>query len=449
MKKILFIVIVLFFEGVSATAQPGYIYTIAGTGVPGYSGDGGPATDAKLHRLQGIVTDDAGNIYVSDANHNVIRKVNAAGIISTIAGTDTMGYAGDGNPATTARMKVPTGMVIDAAGNLYVAEQTNQVVRKIDASGIISTYAGNGATGFSGDGGLAVSASLKQPKWLTKDGAGNIYIGGVVTSAVRKVNTSWIISTIAGIDIIGFTGDGGMATNAKLTVSGLVSDAAGNIYAADMPNNRIRKIGTDGIIRTIAGNGTASNTGDGGAASAATLYQPMAMAADAWGNVFVACGQVVRRIDITGTITTVAGSDSAGYTGDGGPATNARITPSALAVDGSGNLYIADMIRGVVRKVISPYLGLKESSETAGPSVFPNPNRGVFTVRTGSGIAEGEVTIRVVDMAGKIVHKQQANVKNSSDLLPIEPSEPLTPGLYLLQVFTQKETVTAPFSVVQ
>ena len=330
------------------------ITTFAGSMATLYGGDGGSATTALLNMPSGVAVDASGNMYIADQGNNRVRKVSASGVITTIAGVGYPGSSGDGGPATNAPC-TPAGIALDGAGNVYIADRASNCVRKINTSGIISKVAGNGVVGFTGDGVAATATALSAPSAVAVDGAGNIYIADAGNSRIRKVNTSGIITTVAGMGASTFGGDGGAATDAALhNPTGIALDAAGNIYIADELNARIRKINTSGIISTIAGDGTFGFGGDGGAATAAEFYQPYGVAVDASGNVFVAdqVNNRLRKINTSGIITTVGGSAGGGFTGDAGPATAARLSmPSAVAVDATGNMFIADQNNNRIRRI--------------------------------------------------------------------------------------------------
>jgi hypothetical protein len=349
--------------GLRAAAQmqlvPG-VTTVAGNGTAGYSGDGGPATSGELNRTEGVATDSAGNLYIADWQNNRVRKVDAGtGVITTVAGNGTAGFSGDGAAATSATLKGPTGVVVDSAGNLYIADQANNRVRKVDAgTGVITTVAGNGTAGFSGDGGLATNAAMFSPTDLTFDSAGNLYISDNANSRIRKVAVgTGVITTYAGNGTAGFAGDGGAATSAALNApAGIVIDSAGNLYIADVSNNRIRKVAAGtGVITTYAGNGTAGFAGDGGAATSAQFNTPARVALDKVGNLFIADqgNNRVREVFLgTGIITTVAGNGTAGFSGDGGPGTAAAFdAPLGIAIDNAGSLYISDFYNNRIRKL--------------------------------------------------------------------------------------------------
>ena len=335
----------------------GVISTVAGTGVASYSGDGGPATSAALNNPEGVLADSAGNVYIADSRNSRVRKIAPNGIISTIAGNGTDAYPSDGVPATNTSLVSPAGMALDATGNLYVAQESWSRIRKINTAGIISTVAGSNSTnGFSGDGGPAASASLYDPRDVAMDAAGSLYIADSQNNRIRKVTPDGTISTLAGNGSFHSSGDGGPATGASLdTPVGVAVDAAGNIYIADEDSSRVRKVtaGAGGLISAVAGNGTPSFSGDGGPASAAAIFTPAGAAVDAAGNVYIvdSGNDRIRKVTTGGTISTVAGGGT--QDGDGIPATSARMAPTAMAVDVSGNLYIADSGTRRIRKVSS------------------------------------------------------------------------------------------------
>ncbi|OJJ19190.1 hypothetical protein BKI52_20475 [marine bacterium AO1-C] len=338
----------------------GKITTLAGTGESGVSGDGGPAISAKLGNIKGMALDAQGNIYLT-INEYYIRKITAAnGVITTIAGTGVSGFSGDGGPATAAQVNRMEGIIVDASGNIYFAD--NRRVRKIDGvTGIITTIAGTGNNGFSGDGGLATAAQLSQIYGITLDTQHNIYIADRSNRRIRKIDANTgIITTIAGNGNSSFAGDGGLATAAQISSpDGVVVDAAGNVYIADNGNARIRKVdATTGIMSTIMGNGGSGFTGEGGAATAAGA-EPYRMALDPQGDIYFTDDHYtyVGKVEAsTGFLIRVAGNGSSGYTsgywGDGGLATSAGLaSPRGITRDAVGNLYIADMSNHRVRKI--------------------------------------------------------------------------------------------------
>ena len=338
------------------------IYTVAGNGIAGYSGDGSSADSARFTSPTAVVVDALGDFYVADAGNNVIRKVSRSGIITTIVGNGTSGYSGDGGQATQATLNNPTSIVFDQKGNLYIADAGNNVIRMVSTSGVITTVAGNDTIGYSGDGGQATLASLNTPGQIAIDALGNLYIADIGNNAIRKVDINGIINTIAGSDSAGYRGDGGLATSARLnSPSGVAIDATGNIYIADYGNHVVRKINPQGIINTIAGNGTLSYGGDGGPATLASLSSPASITLDTVGNIYIAdlWNNVIRRINTNGIINTVAGNfnNTNNYSGDWGPAIEAGLyEPIDVAFDNVGNMYIADEGNNVIREVTYVYV---------------------------------------------------------------------------------------------
>jgi sugar lactone lactonase YvrE len=332
------------------------ITTIAGNGTAGSGGDGGPATSAAINGPSATAIDAAGNIYIADAYASRVRKIDTTGTISTIVGNGICNFAGDGGPAKSAMVCQPYGVAVDNAGNVYVADTYNYRIRKINSSGIISTIAGNGTATFSGDGGPSVNAAVNAPSGLTVDAAGNIYIADAGNYRVRKINSSGIISTIAGNGVAGFSGDGGPAVNASFSTTYSVAvDPAGNIYISDIYNGRIRKVNTAGIVSTIGGNGVVGFSGDGGPATSAQISNPYGITVDAAGNIYIAdtYNNRVRLItSSSGIISTIAGTGVGGFSGDGGAPTSAQLfDPYGVTVDGMGNIYVADINNQRVRKL--------------------------------------------------------------------------------------------------
>jgi sugar lactone lactonase YvrE len=381
----------------------GVISTVAGSGSQTFSGDNGPATSAGISSPQGVIVDAVGNFYFSDVNNQRIRKV-AGGVITTIAGNGTDAYSGDGGPATGAELNLPQGVAVDNLGNLYIADTNNHGIRKV-TNGIITTFAGTGACNFSGDNGLAASAILCQPQGVSADANGNIFIadtgnarirevsGGVITTVagnggtsffgdngpatsaqinspqgvlalggsppsfyiadgstrVRKV-VSGIINTFAGNGAPTFAGDNGLATNASLFAPTAIAFNGGDFYIADSGSERIRKVSSSNIITTVAGNGNVI-LGDGGPAISAGFNRPTGVAVDSAGNLFITdlAHQRVREV-ANGLITTIAGTGTLGFSGDGGPATSASVyNPAGIAVDTFGNIFFADSQNNRIR----------------------------------------------------------------------------------------------------
>ncbi|GJQ58203.1 MAG: hypothetical protein SCALA701_10040 [Candidatus Scalindua sp.] len=342
-------------NGLNPTVAEEAISTIAGEGTGGYSGDGGYALNSQVNKPYGTVVDASGNLYISDYSNHRIRKVDTSGVITTVAGNGTNGYSGDGGPAVDAQLWNPTGVAVDLSGNLYIADFYNNRIRKVDTSGVITTVAGNGSWGYSGDGGPAVDAKRYYPSGVVLDASGNLYIADRYNHRIRKVNTAGIIITVAGNGTYGYSGDGGLALDAQLYYpSGVVVDTTGNLYIADRNNNRIRKVDATGVITTAAGNGAYGYSGDGGPADAAQLYNPSGVSVDVIGNLYIADynNHRIRKVDTAGVITTVAGTGTRDYSGDGGPADGAQLyNPTGVTVAVSGNIYIADYNNHRIRKI--------------------------------------------------------------------------------------------------
>jgi trimeric autotransporter adhesin len=344
------------------TKSTDIITTVAGDGSYGDKGDGGLATSARLNYPNGIAIDASGNIYIADTDNHRIRMVTkSTDIITTVAGDGSSGFSGDGGLATSARLYYPQGVGIDVSGNIYIADTRNNRIRMVTKStGIITTVAGDGSYDFSGDGGLATSARLDYPYGIAIDASGNIYIADTYNNRIRMVTKSTgIITTVAGNGTAGFSGDGGLATSARLNYLNVVFvDASGNIYIADTNNHRIRMVTkSTGIITTVAGDGSSgySSVGDGGLATSTRLHNPRGVAIDASGNIYIAdtYNNRIRMVtESAGIITTVAGNRTVGFSGDGGLATSARLDyPYGNAIDASGNIYIADTDNNRIRMV--------------------------------------------------------------------------------------------------
>ncbi|HSY35669.1 MAG TPA: hypothetical protein VK814_07970 [Acidobacteriaceae bacterium] len=319
------------------------VTTVAGSGQDGNSGDGGPATSAKLNSIYGMALDSTGNIYIADAASEVIRKVTVStGIITTVAGTGSGGYSGDNGPAVSAQLNFPFGIAIDSANNLYIADRGNNVIRKVTAStGIITTIAGNGSAAFSGDGGLAALASLYGPENIAIDASGNLFVADFENSRIREISaSSGIITTVAGGGKS--TAEGVAATSATISPDCVAIDNSGNLYLCNRDIEGIQKVAlSTGLLSLVAGNGTYGETGNGGPATAAELSTPFGIALSSTGDMYVAdyASGSVRRIDLsTGTIDSVASPPT-------------FQSPTALALNAAGNLYVADTSLREVRMI--------------------------------------------------------------------------------------------------
>jgi sugar lactone lactonase YvrE len=340
-------------QGLSPAA--GIFNTVAGTGITNYYGDGGLATSADLAYPEGVAVDASGDLYIADTYNFVVRKVSAfTGVITTVAGNHTEGFSGDGGLATNAMLSYPDGIAVDTSGNLYIADSVNNRIRKVTAStGIITTVAGNGTAGYSGDGGQATSAMLDEPQGVAVDTSGNLYIVDTLNYRIRKVAASTgVISTVAGDGIEGYSGDGQQATTVEIHPTGLAVDLSANLYIADSGNDRIRKVtASTGIITTVAGNGTAGYSGDGGQATSAEINDPQNVAVDEVGNLYIADNsnyRIRKVMAFTGNISTVAGIGATGLhgkcaaSGIGGLATSTEICIfTGIAADSAGDFYLA------------------------------------------------------------------------------------------------------------
>jgi len=339
----------------------GTISTLAGTGIAGYSGDGGAATSALLKNPEGLTVASNGDVYFTDTDNNVVRRVAfATGIITTVAGNGSPGATGDGGPATSARLKAPEDVFVTTGGDLYIADTGNHEIRKVAAAtGIITTVAGNGSPGSSGDLGAATAARLNSPRGIAVASNGDFYIGDRSNNKIRKVIAlTGIITTYAGTGTAGYSGDGAPAIAARLNrPQGIHLASNGDLYIADALNSAIRKVaaGTS-IITTYAGTGTAGFSGDGGAATLAQLNAPEAMHLNSVGDLYIAdtANNRIRCVSSGGTITTIVGTGTAGSAGDGGSPTAAQLdTPRGIAISSNGAYYIGDRNNNKIRRVMN------------------------------------------------------------------------------------------------
>ena len=337
----------LFFAG-ALGAQQYVITTVAGGAPPPTPANGPTVSIGSPNR---VATDGSGNLYFTSVN--CAFRLDASGVVTRIAGNSKEGYSGDGGPAVNAQLSSPGGMAIDDAGNLFIADAGNGRVRKVSTTGIITTVAGTGVAGFSGDAGPAVSAQLDNPVDVALDDSGNLFVAA--NGRVRRVSPDGIISTIAGDGFFNqvLTGDGGPATNAGISPTGVAVDRSGSLFIVDSQHSSVRKVSSNGIITTVAGDGVSGFFGDGGPATRAQLYLPVAVAVDKSGDLFIAdsFNNRVREVPTNGIISTVAGIGVSGFSGDGGAAVSAQITTNGVAVDGSGSVFISDPGYGHIRKV--------------------------------------------------------------------------------------------------
>jgi len=427
------------------------INTIAGNGIGNYSGDGGFATSAELYHASAVALDVSGNIFIADVGNNVIRKINTTGIISTVAGNGTQGYSGDGGPATLAQLNTPGGIVCDTLGNLFITEYNNNCIRMVNTMGIISTIAGNGIAGYSGDNGPATAAEINVPVAITIDHFGNLYVADRSNNRIRKINTAGIISTVAGIGTNGYNGDGGSATAAELYLPcGVALDALGNLYIADQYNHRVRQVNTSGIISTIAGNGSAGFSGDGSSASLAQLNYPGDVVVDALGNLYITdqVNNRVRVVNYAGIMSTIAGNGNHGYSGDGGPAIAAELYyPLGISLDSSGNLYIADQQNNRIRMMPTRAQTTtinQLASHNEQVMIYPNPSNGMIQLIVNNIQVKG---VNIYDVTGKLLFKKE-ELKSQNGNLQIDLSN-LENGIYNLSVINDEEVVNKHIIIVK
>jgi hypothetical protein len=410
------------------------ITTYAGNGAGGFSGDGGPATQATVNNVVGLATDAAGNLYLADQNNNRVRIVTTDANIATFAGNGVAGFSGDGGLATQASLNYVTGVCVAPAGDVYINDLGNYRVRKVAAgTGIITTVAGNGSSVAGGDNGPATAAGMQLPIRCAVDSSGNLYIvdQGNSANVVRKVDANGVITLYAGVyGGTGFSGDGGPATSATMfNLTAGSFDSANNLYLTDQGDQRIRLVDTNGNINTVVGVGSMGFSGDGGPATSAQLNQPGETAIDGAGNLFLldVNNQRVREVS-GGVISTVVGTGVAGYGGDGGPPLQAQINGAfALALDPCGNMYIADLSNNVIRKVT----GLAAANANACPpaATSPAPQLSALSLsasQTSSGTAvQGTVSLTGPAPAGGAT----VTLSSNSAAASVTPSVTIPAGL--------------------
>ena len=434
MKRLLFALSIAFCLNTNAQI----ITTVAGGDTSGYSGDGGLATNAKLYAPYGIATDTIGNIYIADAGNSCIRKINTVGIISTIAGTGIAGYTGDGGLATAAELYRPYGIAVDKWGNVYFSDAATHCIRKVNTAGIIKTIAGTGTSGYSGDGGPATLAKLYLPWGISVDTSDNVYVADCNNYRIRKIFKNGIIVTIAGNGSIGHTVDGTQATNAALyATNGVAVDAANNIYFTN--ENTIRKI-QSGILSTVAGNYSSGYSGDGGSATMAELNVPLTVCLDKYDNIYIAdyLNYCIRKVNTAGIIITIAGKDTSGYSGDGGAATSAKMgSCEGIATDAFCNLYIGDISNNRVR-MVSMSDGcitsiFQYSNLNSQISVYPNPSNGVFNLSISPFDNDKTNNIEIYNLIGECVHRQ--NITSAISKIDVNS---LPNGIYNISLTSSK-----------
>lgn len=443
MKKLLLSISLLTFSFFS-NAQ--IINTIAGTGFAGYSGNGGQATACELDYSTGVALTKTGLLYIADDPNHTVRMIDiSSGIITTIAGTHLGGFSGDGGQASAADLYYPTGVAVDSSGNIYIADAGNNRVRFVNHStGIILTIAGDGAASYGGDGGQATAAELNNPTGVTPDNAGNIYIADEYNNRIRKVILSTgIISTVAGSSVQGYGGDGGQATLAKMfNPNGTALDGLGNLYIADTYNDRVRIVNlTSGSINTYAGDGNYGMAGDGGPATAAELWAPWEVTMDASHNLYITDNNNNKIREVTfssGIINTLAGNGTGGFSGDGGPAIAAELNfPQGTAIDGFGNLYFADMANNRIRKISGIPTGIAKSMGENFISIYPNPAFDFIYIETKN--ISLPVTLEINDITGRLMLEKTIELKEQSQM----NISSLTSGIYFVTLKTKTQEFTA------
>jgi len=423
----------------SSSLRAQFISTFAGNGSAGYSGDGSPCTEAQLSSCSAVAFDGAGNVYIADMGNNVVRKVSTSGIISTLAGTGVAGYGGDGSLAVSAKLNAPSGVAVDVAGNVYISDNGNNVIRKVQTNGIISTYAGKGSAGFSGDGGAATAARLSSPQGIAVDGSGNLYIADGGNNAVREVYASGVITTLAGGGAAGYSGDGSYANFASLSSPSAVAvDPRGQVYIADNINQVVRLIDTSYVMHTFAGTGYPGSYGNGGPATAAELFFPTGVSVYGFGDVYIADqgNNVVRHVNSAGIISTFAGNGSSGYFGDGGYATSAELrTPRSVAADGDNRVFIADQSNNVIRIVSAQVKVNTVTAAAPACRVYPNPAMGTCSLDIPA--RPEACTVTFMDLLGRTVSETNLDAATQTTTLRFTPA---TPGTYLIKVDAKEST---------
>ncbi len=377
----------------------GPVTTAAGNGSLSWSGDGAAATSAQLGSPYAVTFDPSGNEYVADNQDNVIRKVDLDGNITTVAGNGIAGFAGDGGPANVAELNDPRGLAADQAGNVYISDTGNQRVRELRTDGTITTVAGNGSAGFSGDGGAATSARINYARGLAVDGLGSVYIADTANDRVRKFTVGGSMNTFAGNGTAGFSGDGPAAGVRLNLPRGLAFDSAGHLFISDSGNNRVREV-TNGNMATVAGDGVAGAAGDGGPATSAELNDPFGVGVDAAGNLYIAdtLNNRIRLVSGSGHISTIIDicGGMSGFRGDGGLASTAQLNaPFGIYVDGAGEIYVADVNNNRVRAGYG-LTGALRMPTCPGPASTASPR----SAPNGSGAAPGPLP-RFIDQGGR------------------------------------------------
>lgn len=459
---------------INCFAQIGIINTVVGNHAGGFSGDGGQATNAEINLPYGVTVDQFGNVYVADWENALVRKVDTLGVITTFAGNMAywQGYSGDGGPATNAELYNPGSIAVDKSGNVFISDGANNVIREVNTAGIINTVIGNHVQGYSGDGGPASAAELYSPWGIAMDTANNLYIADVTNNVIRKVtHSTGIITTIAGGGSSSL--DGVPATDAILLgPTGVTIDNSGRIYIAETQREVIRMVDTSGVIHTVAGNGYShiyyygifgGYAGDGGPATNAELSNPGDVKIDSYGDIYISDNQnqVIRKVDTSRIISTVAGngyisffylSYFGGYSGDGGPAIDAELNrPAGISIDKYNNLYFADINNNAIREVAGTISTgtTKLNLENRLMIVYPNPSNGIFTISMKNEKLKMK-NIEVFNVLGEQVYSNNYQLlANSHQPITIDLSGHPN-GIYFLKAVTEDgETLTQKVSVIR
>lgn len=418
----------------TADAQYQKIITITGTGgVGGYGGDGYTATAGTLNGPHAVAVDNSGNVYVVDYYNFRVRKIKkTSNTIVTFAGNGIAGNAGDGTAATNAELN-PQGVAVDYKGNVFISDNVHNVIRKVNpTTNIISTYAGTSVLGYSGDNGPALSARFNAPFGLACDKRGNLYVADAGNHVVRKIDTTGLVTTIAGDGNAGYSGDGFAAVTARLDSPYAVAvTSSGSVIIADRNNNVVRMVDDTGVIHTMAGNGLLAYSGDGGLAINASFQRPTGVAVDSAGNVYISdsYNNVIRMVDASGVINTIVGNGFPGFGGDLGSPLGANLFhPYGLAVDTFGSIYIADANNQRVRKVYNTTVGIAgDPANATTPEVYPNPFNNNITI---SHLHKGD-HVYMYDMAGRPVSGDWKVTADGEQNFAIGE---LAIGIYLLHV---------------
>ncbi len=454
MTRLIFTFLFAFLTFANARSQ--IISTLAGNGTQGYTGDGVLAQYAEFNCPNNIAVDKQGRVYVADFWNGRIRVVTTDGYVISVAGNGTDTHSGDGGPATAAGLNSPVDIAIDKFGNVYIAcdsltnpsttsyTYSGSYIRKVDTAGIITTLAGNGTIGPAGDNGPAANASFYSATGIAVDDTGNVYVSDAAGS-VRKINTSGIITTVAGNNTFGFTGDNGPATAAQLYGPNDVSvDHSGNLFIADFGNNRIRKVDAMGVISTVAGcDSVAAYGGDNGPATAAHLAWPCGISVDDTGNIYIAdrANARIRKVNVLGVISTVAGDSVFGYSGDGGLADTAELyNPMGVAIDTLGNFYIADFGNEDVR-MVTAYSATKVHpllTHTGELHIWPEPNNGFFSICMSDNSSQ-PADFTIIDPTGRIVKTFCSETNKTTQVhLHVPPGNYIATCIYGDEMYSRK-----------